>query len=139
MAAFNKFNAFVEAIGQKKHNLNADSLKVVLSNTLPIAANSILTDITQIAPGNGYTTGGNASAGNAYTQSGGLAKLTSGDVTFTAAGGSMATFRYAVLYNDTAANDELIGWWDYGAAITLGDGESFVVDFDGVNGILTIQ
>lgn len=138
MAAFNKFNSFVEALGRKVHNLNADSLKVALSNSAPAAANAVLADITQIGAGNGYASGGSASSGNIYAQAAGTAKLTSGDVTFTASGGAMATFRYAVLYNDTAASKELIGWWDYGAGVPLADGESFVVDFDGVNGVLTV-
>nr|NIV10979.1 hypothetical protein [Fodinibius sp.] len=36
---------------------------------------------------------------------------------------------FVVLYNDTHASDALIGWWDYGSAITLQDGETFTVDF----------
>lgn len=59
-------------------------------------------------------------------------------MTFTASGGSIATFRYVVLYNDTATNDELIGWWDYGSAVTLASGETFTVDFDAATGVLTI-
>jgi hypothetical protein len=60
------------------------------------------------------------------------------DVTFTASGGSIATFRYVVLYNDTATNDELIGWYDYGTTLTVTLGNSFTVDFDGSNGVLTL-
>lgn len=137
-ASFNKFNSFVEAIAQKKHNLNADTLKVMLTNVAPTAANSVKANLTDIAAGNGYTAGGTQSTGNAATQTSGTLKLTSGDVTFLASGGDMAAFRYAALYNDTAANDELIGWWDYGSSLTLHDGEQFVVDFDGTNGVLTI-
>lgn len=138
MAAFTKFNSFVEALGRKVHNLNADSLKVMLTLTAPVAANAVKADLTEIAAGNGYAAGGTASAGNAYSQAAGTAKLTSGDVVFTAAGGSFANFRYAVLYNDTATNKELIGFWDYGATVTLTDTNTFTVDFDAANGILTL-
>lgn len=137
MAAFNKFNSFVEALGRKVHNLNADILKVALSNTLPLAANSQLSNITQISAVNGYVSGGNAATANSYTQTSGTAKLTATDTLFTAAGGSFGPFQYAVLYNDTATNKELIGWWDYGAPLTITSGNSFLVDFDGTAGILT--
>ena len=50
----------------------------------------------------------------------------------------MASFRYVVLFNDTATNDELIGWWDYGSAVSLANTETFTVDFDATNGVLTI-
>lgn len=139
MATFVKFNSFVEALGRKVHNLNADTLKVVLTNSAPNAAtNTVLADITQIANGNGYTTGGSTAASPAYSQTSGVGKLTATDVTFTASGGSIASFRYAVLYNDTAANDELIGYADYGSSISPAVGESFVVDFDATNGIITV-
>jgi hypothetical protein len=137
MASFFKFNSFVEAIGRKIHNLNADTLKVMLTNTAPVAGNAVKTDITEIAAGSGYSAGGSASAGNTYAQSSGTAKLLSGDVVFTASGGNIGPFRYAVLYNDTATNDELIGSWDYGSSQTTLNGETFTVDFDGVNGVLT--
>ena len=138
MASFVKFNTFVEALGRKVHNLNADTLKVVLTNTAPTAStDDQLADITQISNGNGYTTGGAAAASNAYSQTSGTGKLTANDVVFTATG-SVGPFRYAVLYNDTAAGDELIGYWDYGSSITLANGETFTVDFDGTTGILTL-
>lgn len=43
-----------------------------------------------------------------------------------------------MIYNDTATNDELIAWFDYGASITLLDGETLTLDFDGTTGLLTI-
>lgn len=139
MASFVKFQSFVQALGRKVHNLNSDTLKVALTNSLPSASSHTqLSDITQIANGNGYTTGGTAAASNAYSQTSGTGKLTANDVVFTASGGTMATFRYAVLYNDTATNDELIGYWDYGAAVSLADTSTFTVDFDGTTGILTL-
>lgn len=60
MAAFNKFNAFVEAVAEKVHNLGADTLKVMLTNVAPVATNSVKADLTEIAAGNGYTAGGTA-------------------------------------------------------------------------------
>lgn len=137
MAIFNKFNSFVEAVAEKKHDLAADTLKVALTNTAPVAANTVLADITQVANGNGYTTGGNAAAAVTSAQTAGTYKLVRGDVVFTATG-AVGPFRYAVLYNDTAANDELIGWWDYGSSISLANGETFTVDLDATNGVLTL-
>lgn len=138
MATFNKFNAFVANLGLKVFNLNTDTLKVMLTDTAPAAANSVKADITEISAGNGYTAGGTAVGSNAYSQTGGVAKLTGNDVVFTASGGSIGPFRYAVLYDDTATNDELIGWWDYGSSVTLTAGGTFTVDFSAVNGILTV-
>lgn len=139
MASFNKFNSFVEAVGRKVHNLNADTLKVMLSNSAPSAANTVKADITEISAGNGYTAGGTAVGSTAYSQTAGVGKLTGNDVVFTSSGGAIATHRYAVLYNDTATNDELIGWWDYGSGIThAGAGETTTVDFSAASGILTI-
>lgn len=139
MAAFNKFNSFVEALAEKKHDLGADTLKVMLTNTAPVAANAVKADLTEISAGNGYTAGGNTASVTSSAQTSGTYKLVLGDpATWTASGGSIGPFRYAVLYNDTAASDELIGWWDYGSSITLAAGESFAVDFDPTTGVLTL-
>lgn len=138
MASFTKFNTFVEALAEKVHNLGSDTLKVALTNTAPTAAtDDQLADITQIANGNGYTTGGTAATTSSSAQSSGTYKLVLADVVFTASG-SMGPFRYAVLYNDTAAGDELIGYWDYGSSITLASGDTFTVDFDGTTGVLQL-
>jgi len=139
MASFNKFNSFVEALAEKKHDLGADTLKVLLTNTAPVATNSVKANLTEISAGNGYTAGGNTASVTSSAQTSGTYKLVLGDpATWTASGGSIGPFRYAVLYNDTASNKELIGWWDYGSSITLAAGESFAVDFDPTTGVLTL-
>lgn len=139
MAAFNKFNGFVEALAEKVHNLGSDTLKVMLTNAAPVATNSVKADLTEISAGNGYTAGGNTASVTSSAQTSGTYKLVLGDpATWTASGGSIGPFRYAALYNDTATNKELIGWWDYGSSITLAAGESFAVDFDPTTGVLTL-
>ncbi len=128
MAAFNKFQVFVQDLGRKVHNLNADSLKVMLTNTVPVNTNTVLANLTDLSTANGYTAGGTASAGTAYSQSAGVGTLSGGNVVFTASGGTIGPFRYAAIYNATAAGGPLIGWWDYGSAVTLNSGETFTVD-----------
>lgn len=135
MATFNKFNAFAENVAEGVHNLGSNQLRIALTNTAPVAGNSVLADLTEIS----YT---NLSARNVTTsssaQTGGVYKLTCADLVLTASGGSVGPFRYVVLYNDTAAGDPLIGWFDYGSSITLASGETLTVDFDQANGVLTL-
>jgi hypothetical protein len=138
LATYTKFQPFVELLAEKSFNLGSDTLKVMLCNTAPVNTNAQKSDLTEISAGNGYTAGGTASSISSSAQTSGTYKLVIGDVTFTASGGSIGPFRYAVLYDDTATNDELIGFWDYGSAVTLASGESFTVDFDAANGVLTI-
>jgi hypothetical protein len=141
MAAFNKFDAFVEALAEKVHDLGTDTLKVYLTNDTPSAsADAVKADLAEIGAGNGYTAGGNAAAQTSSAQTGGLYKLVLADPTaWTASGGNIGPFRYAVLYNDTTASKNLIGYWDYGTSITLGAGDTFTVDFDPTTGVLTLQ
>ena len=130
MAAYVKYNQFVEDLGRKVHNLNSDTLKVALTNTAPnVVTHKVLADITQISAGNGYASGGTASSGTSFAQSNGTAKLDGGNVVFTASGGTIGPFRYAVLYNATASGGPLIAYFDYGSALTLQDGEQLTVDF----------
>ena len=140
MASYTKFNQFVEDLAKKVHNLNSDTLKVMLTNTAPSAANTVLANITEITPGNGYSAGGSAATFVSGAQSSGTYKLVLNDVTFTASGGSIGPFRYAVLYNDTPTSpaDPLIAWWDYGTSLTLTNGNSFTVNLDQSAGVFTL-
>lgn len=138
MATFTKFNCFVEDLAEKVHNLGSDTLKVALTNTAPVATNTTLADITEVSAGTGYTAGGTAATITSSAQSSGTYKLVLGDVSFTASGGQIGPFRYIVLYNDTAASNQLIAWWDRGSSLTLEDTEVFTVDFDATNGVLQL-
>jgi hypothetical protein len=139
MVAATKFQAFVENVAEKVHNLGADTLKIMLVNSpAPVATNSVKADLTEISAANGYTAGGSTITITASSQTSGTYSLVGNDLVFTAAGGSFGPFRYAVLYNDTPTSpaDPLIQFWDYGSSISLNDTETFTVDF-GTN-ILTL-
>src|SRR5688572_1031570 len=133
MAAYNKFQQFVEDLGNKVHDLvgTDDTLKCYLSNDAPSASlDAVKADLAEISAGNGYTSGGHDTQ-NSGSESSGTLTVTGTDITITASGGTVGPFRYVVLYNDTPTSpaDPLIGWWDYGSSITLADGESFTIDF----------
>ena len=138
MATFNKFQSFVEALAEKVHNLGTDTLTVALTNSAPVATNTVLANITQIAYTNiqNGTTTGRDLTGVTSAQTTGTYKLDANDLVLTATG-TVPTFRYVVLYNNTATNDELIGWYDYGAAVDLLNGETFTIVWDAA-GILTL-
>ena len=137
MATFNKINSFVENVAEKVHNLGSDTLTVALcaAANAPVATNTVLANLTQAA----YTyCSTRAVTTSTSAQTSGTYKLVCADLTLTATGGAVGPFRYAVLYNDTATNKELIGWYDYGSDITLATTETLLIDFDGTNGVLTL-
>jgi len=137
MAVFNKFQSYVEALSEKIHNLGSDQLKIALTAAAnaPVNTNTQLSNLTEIT----YTF---ASTRNVVTtssiQTAGTYKLILTDLIITASGGSVGPFRYVILYNDTPVNKELIGWYDNGSEVTLADGETFTVDFDGSAGAITL-
>jgi hypothetical protein len=139
MATYNKFNVFTQDVVDGAHNFASHSFKVMLTNTLPVATNAVKADITDISAGNGYSAGGTASAVTLSNASG-VEKAVFANVVFTASGGSIGPFRYAVWYNDTQTSPAkpLIGWADYGSAVTLATGETFTWTPDATNGLFTV-
>ncbi|MGI4776976.1 MAG: hypothetical protein ACRYGA_02465 [Janthinobacterium lividum] len=132
-SAQTKFNDFINQLLRAKHDFSSHVFKIMLTNTAPAAANAIKGDITEIAAGNGYAAGGPASAVT-LAAAAGVATVQGAQATITAAGGAIGPFRYAVLYNDTqtAPVKPLVSFLDYGAALTLGDGESLTIKFNNV-------
>lgn len=133
MAAFNKFQDFVQQLLTAKHNFVAagDVFKVYASNAAPSAsADAVKADLADITAANGYPAGG-TDVQNDMTETTGTATVTGVDVVWTASGGSFGPLQYIALYNDTQTSpaDPLVGWWDYGSAVTVLDTETFTVDF----------
>lgn len=139
MASYQKFQQFAEDLCKKVHDLHTDTLKVYLSNAAPSASgDAVFADLAEISAGAGYTAGGE-DVQNSVSETTGTATVAAVDVTWTASAGTIGPFQYVALYNDTPTSpaDPLIAWWDYGAPLTLGDGESFTVDFSG-NSLFTL-
>lgn len=112
----------------------------MLSNTAPNAAtHTVRADAGEIAAGNGYAAGGTATT-ITLSRTDGTIKIVASDVSFTASGGSIGPFRYAILYNDTptSPSDPMMCWWDVGVATSIADGNTFTTDFDATNGIATL-
>jgi hypothetical protein len=131
MATFNKFQQFAEDLGSGVHNFLAagHTLKVYLSNATPSASlDAVKADLAEITNQNGYTAP--VDIQNDLSETGGTATVTAVDVVITASG-AVGPFQYAVIYNDTPTSpaDPLIGWYDYGSAVTLANGETFTVNF----------
>ncbi len=134
MATYVKFQPFVENLAEKVFNLGSDQLVVALTNSAPSAAYATLSQITEIS----YT---DCSTRNLTTsssaQTSGTYKLVIADLTLTSSG-TVGPFQYVVIYDDTAASDQLICYFNYGSAITLNNTETLLLDFDGTNGLLQI-
>lgn len=140
-ATFTFFYDFAEQLGKGVHDFSSHTFKVALTNTQPtVASDDTLSDITEISTGGGYSAGGYALDGVTWAQSSNVGKLTVTDEVITASGASVGPFQYAVIYNDSATSpaDALIGYLDYGSAVTLADTESITLDFDASTGLLTV-
>lgn len=136
MATFTKFQPFVEYLAEKAFNLGSDTLTVALSAaaSAPTNTDGLLSDITEIT----YTNlSSRVITTTASAQSAGTYKLTLQDLVLTASG-AVSTFRYVTIYDDTAASDHLVGFYDYGGDVTLASTETFTIDWDDSGGALTI-
>lgn len=134
MANFNKINSFVEALAEGSFNLGGTGLTVALTNTVHNAAWDELADLTQVA----YTNlSSRVCTVSSSSQTSGTYKLVLADLTLIASG-AVGPFQYIYLYDDNSTGDKLIGYYDYGSAITMASGDTFTIDFDASNGVLTL-
>ena len=140
MAAFNKFQPFVANLANALINIGSDTIKVMLTDTVPVNTYSQFSSLSEIAAANGDSAGGATVTLTSSTQTGGTYKYIGAcaNPTWTASGGAIAQFRYVVIYDSTPANKYLIGWWDYGSEVNLANGNTFYVQLDATNGVLQI-
>ena len=138
-STFTFVDQFKEDLLKEVHDFENDTFIVALvaSANAPDTSDAVLADLTEIA----YTNlSSRTLTGVSGEQTSGTAPLLMDDLVLTASGGSVAAFRYIVIYNDTSTSpaDPLVGFWDYGTDLTLADGQSLTIDV-GVNGMGTIS
>ena len=142
MAAFTKFNSFIDEVSKGSHNLQTCVYKVALTNTAPNPASDTVWSAAVYPPpaaASGYPTGGNTPVVTGAATTAGTFAAILADTVFTAAAGGIGPFRYVVLYNSSAAN-KVIGFYDAGASVTLPNaGDNFTVDFDNVLGAFSLS
>lgn len=125
---FHKFASFAADCARGVHDLGNDTLRVMLTNRAPAPEAKVKADIAEITARSGYRAGGKKVSVR-ITDDEGMFRIYGDNMEFRADGGSLGPFRYAVLYNDTTPQGALLGWWDYGESLSLGDGERVVLPF----------
>lgn len=135
MATLIKAPNFTKNLAEKVHNLSTDQLKVALTNTSPASAN-LLADIIEVD----YTNlpGSRNLTTSSTTQASGVYTLILADLELKAFG-TLGPFRYVVVYNDTTAGKNILGYYDIGKSVTLASNEKLVIDFNQTAGALTIS
>lgn len=122
-------------LGKKLIDLSADTLKIILMDdtfAFDKDAHATLADVTahQLATGHGYTQNDEALANVSWTEddTGDQGLLECDDVVFTAAGGSIGPTGAAIIYDDTTADDTVLGCIDFGTDYTIGDGNDLAIN-----------
>jgi hypothetical protein len=132
--AFTKINSFVENLAEKQIDLSGAGLTIALTNTAHEAAWDELADLTQISYDN---LSSRVLTVTSSAQTSGTYKLVLADLVLTASG-AVGPFQYVYIYDDASTGDKLIGYYDYGSAVSMVSGDSFTIDFDASNGALTL-
>lgn len=127
-ATYNKFQPAIENLFE---NINSGSDTWVIK--LATAVNAAAGTITEVANGNGYTTGGNAASVTSASQTGGTFTLVLASPAVWTASGAGFTFEYAILTDSTTSTN--VAYWDYGASQAVASGETVTVTLDPTNGV----
>lgn len=124
----------MENLAEKKIDLSGAELTVALTNTAHTATWDELADLTQVS----YTNlSSRVITVTSSAQTSGTYKLVLTDLVLTASG-AVGPFQYVYIYDDGSTGDKLIGYYDYGSAVTLANTDTFTINFDGTNGVITI-
>jgi hypothetical protein len=129
MATFVKYEPFIQFLLNEEIDAfgTEDTFRAVIHSDAPdVATDDELADLTQVT-GTGYP--GTNDIQNDSTRTGGTVTMTAVDVVWTATAANWTAGRYVSIYDDTSTGDKLMNSYDYGASFTVGDGETFTLDF----------
>lgn len=125
-------NHYKYQLSTGKVDFSTDTVKIILMDsafTFDVDTHATLADVTanQLDTEYGYTQDNKILANVVITEddTDDKATITWDNVTWTAAGGSIGPTGSACLYDDTTADDTIIGCADFGADFTVTDGLSF--------------
>ena len=127
------FDQHLEDIGRAVHNLETGdiALGLVVDEVTPAASTAVpawgeggTTDFNdnEVTPGGNYAEGG-PSIGGTYSQSAGTATFDATDVDIEQNGSNPTDARWGIIYNETATNNEAIGFIDLGSVRDLSQGD----------------
>jgi hypothetical protein len=133
MASYTAIEHFVEWLATKKHDLANDNLRIALiaAGAEPDAANDESYDDLTVIDQENLDSDGPLNV-TSVTQTDGTVEVALEDFTILADGGALPAFQFICVYNSSPVADTdkgLISYYDYGSALTLGDGESLEMQF----------
>ena len=130
-ASYTKFQPAIEVM-LEGGNLGTETYAIKLATAINTTAGTI----TEVANGNGYTTGGNSASVTSATHASGVYKLVLADPAVWTASSAGFSFRYAVLVGSNSGN---MGAWDYGSSQAVAAGETVTVDLSAADGVLQVS
>lgn len=140
------FNVHLQDIGRGVHNLETGdiSLGLVVDEVTPAATSAAPCwgaggttnfNTSEVTPGGNYVDDG-PSIGGTYSQTAGTATFDATDVDIEQNASNPTDARWGIIYNETATNNECIGYIDLGTNINLAAGD-FAITWH-ANGIYRI-
>jgi hypothetical protein len=135
MATFTRPDIFSLNLCNKVFDLDSDTMRWTLSNSAPVAGSTnLLSNITQISTGGGYTqmtdgAGGLLATLAALSQTGAATNFgMSSNVVLTATG-AVGPFQYLILVDDTPTSplNPVVGWLNHGSAVTMANTDTYTI------------
>ena len=138
---FTVFEEFSLDLGSGVHDLSSDTFKIAfIDNTTPPTAADATPRWADYSAnevsGTGYTAGGQAVDNVSYTEADGVATFDFDDEVFSQNGAGPTDIYWGILYNDTAASDQAVGFIEMGGPVSMVAGD--VTCAPNASGVLTV-